>query len=120
MTRSHNLTRSQDLESLMSDILHSTDPHETEEEARAAEVSGAAMSAKSTARRAFLTRVRRVILISLLRNRFLSATLTRLIADLIFGKSFTSCELINMKYSTMNYFKMQGQIWVSKIINVEK
>lgn len=35
-------------------------------------------------------------------------TFTLFIADFMFGKSFTSCELVNIRYFTMKEFKMQG------------
>jgi hypothetical protein len=37
-------------------------------------------------------------------------TFTLFIADLIFGKLFTSCELINIEYFTMKEIKTQGNL----------
>lgn len=45
-------------------------------------------------------------------NVFAFAIFTLLIADFMFGKLFTSCDLncfINIRYSNTNYIKMQGK-----------
>jgi hypothetical protein len=49
------------------------------------------------------------------------ATFTLFIADLMFGKRFTSCDwiwLINISYSSMNVFKKQGKCESNSPMNV--
>jgi len=60
----------------------------------------------------FLIAVLRADFLIVFFNVFVFVTSTLLIADLMFGKPFTSCDLfdfIDISYSTMKIFKMQGK-----------
>jgi len=57
---------------------------------------------------AFLTEVFKADFCIVFRKFLALDDLALFIADLIFGKLFTSCDLINIDYSTTKHFKLQG------------
>jgi flagellar biosynthesis protein FlhB len=59
----------------------------------------------------FLTAVFRADFLMVFFSVFFLVTLTLFIADLMFGKPFTSCDLVNVKYFITIGFKMQGLVF---------